>query len=204
MRFLFLFLFLLLVSSAQAKLDIQHWMTPEGAKVLFVQTNGLPILDVSLNFDAASSRDGEQYGLASLTSDLLGTATKYHNEEQIINAFESLGAQFSSNSLKDILIVSLRTLSRKPILRKALNIFTEVIAQPNFKQKYLTHVRRQTLQSIRAGEQSPSNIASIAFNKAVFGDHPYAHQTIGTQDSIAQNDMATIRLIIKSFLWRKI
>jgi hypothetical protein len=33
--------------------------------------------------------------------------------------------------------------------------------------------------------QSPSSIASIAFDKAVFGKHPYAHETIGTQDTIS-------------------
>jgi zinc protease len=32
----------------------------------------------------------------------LGSATQYRNEEQIINAFESLGAQFSGYSLKDM------------------------------------------------------------------------------------------------------
>lgn len=177
-------LFSLIVSSVRAELNIQHWMTPEGAKVLFVQTKGLPILDVSLTFDAASSRDGEQYGLASLTNSLLATATQYHNEEQIINAFESVGAQFSSSSLKDMSIVSLRTLSRELILTKSLNVFTEVVTQPSFEQKYLTRMKRQTLQSIRAGKQSPSSTASIAFNEAVFGNHPYAHNTIGTQASI--------------------
>jgi zinc protease len=180
----FLVLFLLLVSSVHAKLNIQHWMTPEGAKVLFVQTKGLSILDISLNFDAASGKEGEKYGLASLTNSLLGSATQYRNEEQIINAFESLGAQFSGYSLKDMSIVSLRTLSRESILRKSLNIFTEVVTQPSFKQKYLTRAKRQILQSIRAAQQSPSSIASIAFNKAVFGEHPYAHEAIGTQDTI--------------------
>jgi zinc protease len=81
-------------------------------------------------------------------------------------------------------IVSLRTLSRESILRKSLNIFTEVVTQPSFKQKYLTRAKRQILQSIRAAQQSPSSIASIAFNKAVFGEHPYAHEAIGTQDTI--------------------
>jgi zinc protease len=64
---------------------------------------------ISLNFDAASSTDGEKYGLASLTNSLLSSATRYHNEEQIINAFESLGAQFSNYSLKDMSIVKNKT-----------------------------------------------------------------------------------------------
>ena len=188
-----LILFLLLVTNAQAKLDIQYWTTPEGAKVFFAQTKGLPILDVALNFDAAASRDGGQFGLASLTNGLLGTATQYHNEEQIINAFESVGAQFSTSSLKDMSIVSLRTLTRQPILKKSLDTFTEVITQPSFEQKYLTRERRQTLRSIEASKQSPASIASLAFDKAVFANHPYAHPKIGTEKSINQISLQDLK-----------
>ncbi|RUM78223.1 MAG: insulinase family protein [Candidatus Thioglobus sp.] len=188
-----LILLLLLVSSAQAKLDIKHWTTPEGAKVFFAQTKGLPILDIQLNFDAAASRDGDQFGLASLTSALLGTATQYNNEEQIINAFEAVGAQFSNSSLKDMSIVSLRTLTRQSILKKSLDIFTEVIAQPSFEQTYLTREKRQTLRAIEAAKQSPASVASLAFDKAVFVDHPYAHAKIGTQETISQISLKDIK-----------
>jgi zinc protease len=194
-----LILFLLLASSVQAKLNIQHWTTPEGAKVFFAQTKGLPILDVQLNFDAAASRDGDQYGLASLTSALLGTATKYHNEEQIINAFESVGAQFSNSSLKDMSIVSLRTLTRQPILKKSLDTFTEVITQPSFEQAYLTREKRQTLRAIEAAKQSPASVASLAFDKAVFADHPYAHAKIGTKEAIGQISLEDLRRHYQQF-----
>ena len=188
-----LILLLLFVSSAQAKLDIKHWTTPEGAKVFFAQTKGLPILDIQLNFDAAASRDGDQFGLASLTSALLGTATQYHNEEQIINSFEAVGAQFSNSSLKDMSIVSMRTLTRQSILKKSLDIFTEVIAQPSFEQTYLTREKRQTLRAIEAAKQSPASVASLAFDKAVFADHPYAHAKIGTQETISQISLKDIK-----------
>ena len=194
-----LVLLLLLMSSAQAKLDIQHWTTPEGAKVFFAQTKGLPILDIQLNFDAAASRDGDQFGLASLTSSLLGTATQYHNEEQIINTFESVGAQFSNSSLKDMSIVSLRTLTRQPILKKSLDIFTEVITQPSFKQKYLTREKRQTLRAIEAAKQSPASIASLAFDKAVFANHPYAHPKIGTQKTIEKISLKDLKQHYQQF-----
>ena len=188
-----LVLLLLFVSSAQAKLDIQHWTTPEGAKVFFAQTKGLPILDIQLNFDAAASSDGGQFGLASLTSALLGTATQYHNEEQIINSFKAVGAQFSNSSLKDMSIVSMRTLTRQSILKKSLDIFTEVIAQPSFEQTYLTREKRQTLRAIEAAKQSPASVASLAFDKAVFADHPYAHAKIGTQETISQISLKDIK-----------
>ena len=194
-----LILLLLFMSSAQAKLDIQHWATPEGAEVFFAQTKGLPILDIQLNFDAAASRDGDQFGLASLTSSLLGTATKYHNEEQIINAFESVGSQFSTSSLKDMSIVSLRTLTRQSILKKSLDTFTEVITQPSFKQAYLTREKRQTLRAIEAAKQSPVSVASLAFDKVVFANHPYAHAKIGTQETLSQISLEDIKQHYRQF-----
>jgi hypothetical protein len=44
-------------------------------------------------------KDGNDNGQLSLTTNsLLGSATQYRNEEQIINAFESLGARCSPNT----------------------------------------------------------------------------------------------------------
>lgn len=191
MRYLIIALSLL-ATQVQAKLEITQWQTPEGAKVLFTQTKGLPILDIQLNFDAASSRDGDKHGVASLTNALLGTATHYKNEEQIINAFESVGAQYSSSSLKDMAIVSLRTLTRQPILKQALDTLSEVVTQPVFRQSYLTREKRQTLRAITAAKQSVSTVATLAFDRAVFGNHPYAHPKIGTKAQVEKISLSDV------------
>lgn len=198
-----LLLLLLFSGNIYAKLTIQHWVTPEGAKVLFVKTQGLPMLDIALNFDAASSRDGDQYGLATLTNSLLGTATQHHSEEQIINTFESLGAQFSQYSLKDMSIVSLRTLSTELVLNKALNVFTEVVSQPSFQQHYLSREKRQTLQLIKAKQQSPASVASQAFAKSVFATHPYAHSKIGTATTIKNIRLTDVKRHYQQFFVAK-
>ncbi len=187
------FLLLLLVSTARADLNIQYWTTPEGAKVLFAQTKGLPMLDVQLNFDGASSRDGENFGLATITNTLIGTATQYKNEEQIIQAFESVGAQFSTESLKDMAIVSMRTLTRPKIMKKALDTFTEVVTQPVFKRHYLNREKKQTLRAIEAAKQSPASVASLAFDKDVFAQHPYGNPKIGTMESVSSLDIDQVR-----------
>ncbi|HIF47575.1 pitrilysin family protein [Candidatus Thioglobus sp.] len=180
-------LFILLMSligSAQAQLEISQWQTPEGAKVLFTQAQGLPMLDVQLNFDAASSRDGEQFGLATLTNTLIGTATKALSEEQIINQFESLGSEFSTTSLKDMAIISMRSLTRDSILGQSLSIFKEVVTNVDFQQIYLSREKRQIYQSIEASKQNPASVANLKFDQLVFGDHAYSHAKIGTKDTI--------------------
>ncbi|MDC9727409.1 MAG: pitrilysin family protein, partial [Candidatus Thioglobus sp.] len=180
----FLLLFMLLISSAQAQLNIDQWQTPEGAKVLFTQTKGLPMLDVALNFDAASSRDGDQHGLATLTNTLIGTATDQLTEEQIINGFESLGSEFSTASLKDMSIISMRSLTREDVLRGSLSLFSDVVSRVKFQQSYLTREKKQIYQSIESAKQSPGQVASLKFNELVFAEHAYAHAKIGNKESV--------------------
>ena len=86
---IFLLLLSLFTLSASA-LDIQSWQTPEGAKVLFVETKGLPMLDIRLNFDAASSRDGDKPGVALMTNNLIGTATKNKMKSRLFKTLNLL------------------------------------------------------------------------------------------------------------------
>jgi zinc protease len=195
----FLFLFLLLTNYAQAALNISQWQTPEGAKVLFTQTKGLPMLDVALNFDAASSKDGAQFGLAELTNTLIGTATDTLSEEQIINRFESLGTEFSIVSLKDMAIISMRSLTRADILRQSLSIFSDVVAQANFKQRYLSREKKQALRSIQAAKQAPEEVASLAFDELVFKNHAYAHAEIGTQNTLEAIQLSDVEQFYRQF-----
>ncbi len=195
---IFLLLFSLFAISANA-LDIQSWKTPEGAKVLFVETKGLPMLDIRLNFDAASSRDGDKPGVALMTNNLIGTATKNKDEEQIIQDFESIGANLSVNSLKDMSMVSLRTLTRPEILRKAIHYFKEVVTEPVFKQKYLTRDKRQTYQAFEADKQSPGAIANKEFDRLIFDNHPYAHPKAGTEESLKEITIDDIQNHYKSY-----
>ena len=52
-RFLFvLTLFLIGIAPTHAALHIQSWTLANGARVLFVENHSIPILDVSVEFDA--------------------------------------------------------------------------------------------------------------------------------------------------------
>ena len=48
---------------AAPQLSIQSWQTDQGAKVLFVPSEALPMLDVRLVMHAGGARDGEERGL---------------------------------------------------------------------------------------------------------------------------------------------
>jgi zinc protease len=163
----------------QAAAKIEHWQTPQGSRVYYVRTEGLPMVDIQVAFDAGSARDGSQFGLSALTSALLDTGAGPWNADEIAQRFESVGAQFGSSISSDMASVSLRTLTDKPLFDKALETMQVILAKPSFNEADFQREKNRTLAGLKQQEESPGDLASIAFYKALYGDHPYGHPSSG-------------------------
>ncbi len=172
------------VSAVQATPEIQHWRTDNQAQVFFVEAPELSIVDIRIIFDAAGAHDGDKPGTALLTNSLLSEGTLTMDADQIAERFESLGAQFGSASLKDMAVVSLRSLTQETLLAPATDTLAALISQPTFPEESLERERKRLLIALQAKKQSPSAIASEAFFKALYQDHPYAAESSGTASSI--------------------
>jgi zinc protease len=185
-RYLFVALFLLVLTTqaVQATPKIQSWNTDNGARVLFVEAPELPMIDIRVVFDAGSARDGDIPGLAMMTNGMLTEGAGQWDADKIAERVESVGASLSVNSFRDMAVVSLRSLTDKKVLDQAVETMATVIAQPKFEQAALNRNIQALKISLRQEEQSPSDIASKAFYKTMYDDHPYAHPSNGTKESI--------------------
>lgn len=163
---------------------IQRWDTANGARVYFVQAMELPMVDIQLVFDAGSARNGDKPGLALLTSSLLDDGAGELDADAIAAGFENLGAQFGASSLRDMGSVTLRSLSDPAHLDPALDLLALILRSPTFPADALERERNQMLIALQSQEQSPEDIANNAFFQAVYGDHPYAADPLGTPDSL--------------------
>lgn len=172
---------------------IQHWRTNNGARVYFVPAPELPMLDVSVTFDGGSARDGEQAGLALLTNGLLDDGAGTLNADQIAQRFEGVGAQFGLAAHRDMATLTLRSLSDKELLQPALSMMAHLLHAPTFPQEAFERERKQMMIALRAGEQSPAVLAEKAFYSAVYGDHPYASPSLGTQESLTALTLDDVR-----------
>ncbi len=185
MRF-YLYGFMLLMGCqplwAAAKID--HWQTKQGSRVYYVQTEGLPMVDIRVTFDAGSARDGDQFGVAALTAGMLDTGAGNWDADTVAERFESIGAEFSAGSSMDTATLSLRTLTEKPLFDKALETMEVILVQPRFAAPDFQREKKRTLAAIKQQEESPGAVASIAFYKALYGSHPYAHPESGTLASV--------------------
>lgn len=180
-------------------LDIQQWHTSAGTKVLFMAAPELPMFDLRLTFAAGSSKDGSTYGLASLTNAMLNEGTGQLKAGDIARQFEDLGAQFSSGSYRDMAVVTLRSLSDPKLSKPALALFSELTAKPSFPDNALARIKNQLLAGFEYQKQDPGTLASLALFEQLYGQHPYAHPSSGTAESVPTISAQQLRDFHRSY-----
>ena len=174
----------LVTANVYASPHIQSWTTQHGAEVLFVENKLLPMVDVRIVFDAASSRDGELPGLAKLTNGLLAEGAAGKDAQELAESFESVGAQFGNDSLRDMAYVGVRTLTDEQYMSTAIHTLADVLVRPDFPQDAFERELARMKVAVEARKQSPSDIAEEAFFEAVYAGHPYALPAGGTEQSL--------------------
>ncbi len=174
---------LLLAPPLWAGPQIQNWYTANGARVLFVAAPELPMLDVRVVLNAAGAREAKP-GVASLTNAMLTQGAGEWNADRIAERMEGVGSNVSTGSLRDMAWMSLRTLTREPALSTSLETMSQVLGRPTFPPADLERLRKATLVALRQSEQKPGSVGKKAFYRAVYGEHPYAGDPLGTRESV--------------------
>ena len=178
---------------------IEHWQTSQGSRVYFVHTEGLPMADIQVVLNAGSANDGHQFGIAELTAGMLDTGAGKWNADEIAQRFESVGAQFGVSSSMDMATLSLRTLTEPALFAKALETVQVILTNPLFKETDFKREKSRTLAGLKQQEESPGAQASIAFYKALYGDHPYGHPGSGDLKTVSDFKVSDIRDFYKKY-----
>jgi zinc protease len=178
-------IFFLSSTTAHATPTIQHWQSVSGAKVLFVEDHNIPMLDVSVSFPAGSSFDStDSAGVASMTQQLLDAGAAGLSEDEISRSMADIGAILGGSVDQDRTSVSLRTLSNVTERDKALDVMSRILQQPTFPETILSREKARLIAALKEAETKPDSIADKAFQKAVYGTHPYALPVSGDVSSV--------------------
>lgn len=175
---------LLIAQSALAGAKIEHWVSPSGARVYFVASRVLPMLDVQVDFAAGSMFDpAGKSGLAALTLAALDLGAGTRDETAIAEQLADIGANLGGSADTDRASVTLRTLSAKDKQEPALDILRSVLHQPRFETAILEREKARTIAGLKEAMTRPDSIAGKAFWAAMYPNHPYGRQA--TPESVA-------------------
>ena len=172
-------------ADALASPDIQHWTLDNGVRVYFVEAHELPMLQISVVFDAGSARDpAGRSGLARMAAAMLKEGAGDRDADAIARSFEDRGAQFSASSERDMAALTLRSLSQAELLKPAVDVLRDILLVPTFPVSSLERERQRALVALRQDSESPAAVAGKAFFQALYGSHPYAHHPAGDEQGL--------------------
>ncbi|HAT8224837.1 TPA: insulinase family protein [Legionella pneumophila] len=170
----------------------EKWQTKNGVRVVFYQAMEVPMLDISLAFAAGSAYDGKYFGLSALTTNLINQGNSGKDATTIAEALADTGAQFNAETSRDMVVLSLRTLTSKEALEQSTKTFSQIISHPDFPKEAFAREKDQLLMAVEQTEESPDDVAIQNFFKTLYQEHPYAHPvhgTIASLNAINQNQV---------------
>lgn len=171
----------------------QSWTTSQGARVYFIETHALPIVDVQVLFLAGSAFDpDDKPGLASLTASLMDQGAGARNEQQVAEALADIGATLSVGAGLDSATLSLRTLSDPERRQVAFDLMADVMARPQFDRAIFKRDQARSVAALKEALTKPQVLAQRAYMSALYANHPYGRlATPSSVERIAHGDITS-------------
>ena len=164
---------LLASSAAHAALNIQHWTLANGARVYFVENHTIPMLVVSVEFDAGSKRDpADKSGVASLANTMLarglkaatladGSVEPAMTESQLSDAIADIAAQRGGGPGTDRAGMSMRTLSSAAERDEAVQLLARILAHPAMPEEFLVRDKARLISSPYGAHPTVESVEAI-------------------------------------------
>ena len=162
---------------------IQRHQLPNGIVVLIYENfaSQTVIIDGVLRVGALNESRA-QAGLADFTASLLLYGTQARDFDSIHEALESVGADLDFTSGRHATSFSASSLVED--LDLVLELLAQSLRCPTFPAAEVEEVRGQIITGLHMRADDTRQMAGLAFNELLYGDHPYGRSTSGYLDTI--------------------
>jgi zinc protease len=155
-----------------------------GMQVMVVMHHEQPVVSLRMLIRAGSAYEpARKQGLASLVASLLDQGTKTRSAAQIADTIDSIGGGLGTGAGSDLSFANVIVMNDS--LSVGLELLSDVVRNPAFRQEEIERQRQQAISSLQVSYQDPAYVASLVFDRLVYGFHPYGLPNSGTPDSLA-------------------
>lgn len=174
--------FWIMMAATVTPFPITRFELPNGLRVVVATKQDLPLTLARLVVFAGARDEGDRWGLANLTGELLTEGTQNYSAEALAEAVEGLGANLNVDVGTFTTQITLDVLS--PKASDGFALFREVVLHPTFPQEEFEHTRDRIIASIQESLSHPDNVLDDAFHYALYGQHPAGRPPEGTPASL--------------------
>jgi predicted Zn-dependent peptidase len=172
---------------------IEKAALPNRVSLWSAEIDSLPVVTFILILPAGSAADFEGYeGLAAITADMLDEGTGNLSAIDVNGAFSDIGTHLDTEVTADATIFTMTVLSK--FASQALSLLADCVVRPRLDLADFDRIRELRLARLVQIRDMPSAIADRAFMQVVYGTHPYAHMALGTEESLRQLTVDTVKM----------
>lgn len=183
------------VTSTHAILPIERLDSFKGAQAYLVQTKALPMVDIEISIDAGDRYDpAVKSGLATVAGKLMNYGARSEkgalSEAQIADEIADLGANLGVSVSGERAIMRIRTLSRKDLRDRAVQLASAMLSAPTYDAKILVREKQRMTTALLEAETKPESVLDRRFRKSVYGSYPLGNSpTVQTIANISASDL---------------
>ncbi len=181
-----------LMTANASALEIKRMQLSNGAVLLVSEQHQLPMVTMSIAFDAGSRRDpAGKEGLAALTAESLTEGTSAMSAEEFNEKVDFMGSSIEVGASRDFAIGSFTSL--KKYEGETLHLFAQTLQDPGLRDGDIARKQAEQIAGIKSSEEEPGYTANVAFTRMLFGATPYGHPVSGSSDAVAKLTPADVR-----------
>jgi len=181
---------------AYATTPVQQHTMDNGLNILLMEAHHVPMVAMKLIMPAGSRFDAEgKGGTASLLSSMLMDHTANHDYQAWAAKLDETSIRLGAGVDKDGLSMSLTVL--KEVVDDGVAALAEALLQPGWNQQRFDLMQENTLSGLTKAQEDAGTFATLAKGNLLFPNHPYAHPTSGTLDSVRKIKLQDLKTLYR-------
>jgi zinc protease len=154
-----------------------------GLTVVVVPHTEQPMVSLRLLVRAGAAQDPPgKYGIAAMVAAMLDQGTTTRTAPQVADTIDFVGGDLTTGAARDLSFANVTVMTDS--LGLGFDLLADVIRRPAFAAEELERQRKQAVSALRVNHQNPEYVATVVFDRLVFGAHPYGFPKAGTPASV--------------------
>ena len=169
-----------------------------GLTVYFLRNADVPLVSFRMFLGGAGSaaEPAEAEGVAGMAAALLMKGTSTMGAEVIAEALDFMGANFAVSAAEEYAQVYGESLAGH--FPRLLEIAAASLTDPAFSPEEFEKERALRIDGLKAAKDNPGAAVRYYFQKAYFGGHPMGHLASGTETSLGEMTVQTVKDFYRS------
>ncbi|MBI2827812.1 MAG: insulinase family protein [Acidobacteria bacterium] len=155
-----------------------------GLQVITVLHYEQPAVTMRMLVRAGSVQDlPGKAGVANLAAALLDQGTTTKSAQQIADQIDFIGGALGTGSGSDLSFVN--AVVMKDSFDVGMDLLADVVGNPAFAADEIERQKQQAISTRQVNRGDPDYVASVLFDRLVYGFHPYGLPNSGTPETLA-------------------